>query len=157
MSISQYVYNYRYSSFTPCKGIIQHSLGFWIPRCGFRIPGTGFQYFSVKNVEFWISIVIGIPDSLICIPGSKTEDSGFWIPRTGFQYFSVKNEEFWIPIVIGIPDSLIFNPDSKTQDSGFHKQNFLGFRIPQQGLKFKFEFGSTCATRYKFLGVLPKF
>ena len=48
VSISQYVYNYTYSLFTPCKGIIQHSLGFWIPRCGFRIPGTGFQYFSVK-------------------------------------------------------------------------------------------------------------
>ena len=26
-----------------------------------------------------------------------------------------------------------------------------------QGSKFKFEFGSTCATRCKFLGALPKF
>ena len=101
MSISQYVYNYRYSSFTPCKGIIQHSLGLCIPRCGFRIPGTGFQSLS-RELGFWIPIVIGIPDSFSCIP------------------------------------------DSKTQDFGFHKQNFLGFRIPQQGLKFKFGFGSTC-------------
>ena len=28
--------------FDPYKGI-QDSLGFWIPRGGFRIPGTGFQ------------------------------------------------------------------------------------------------------------------
>ena len=27
----------------------------------------------------------------------------------------------------------------------------------QQGSKFKFEFGSACATRRKFLGALPKF
>ena len=27
----------------------------------------------------------------------------------------------------------------------------------KQGSKFKFEFGSTCATRCKFLGALPKF
>ena len=32
-----------------CKGI-QDSLGFWIPRRGFRIPGTGFQTVS----ETWI-------------------------------------------------------------------------------------------------------
>ena len=79
-------------------------------------------------------------------------DSRYWIP-----VFFFKTVEFWIPIVIGIPDSLSCIPDSKPQDSGFHKQNFLGFRIPQQGLKFKFEFGSTCAARCKFLGVLPKF
>ena len=30
----------------PCKRI-QNSLGFWIPRRGFQIPGTGFQYLSV--------------------------------------------------------------------------------------------------------------
>ena len=29
--------------------------------------------------------------------------------------------------------------------------------FPVQGLKFKFEFGNTCATRCKFLVVLPKF
>ena len=27
---------------------IQDSLGFWIPRCEIRIPGTGFQYLSVE-------------------------------------------------------------------------------------------------------------
>ena len=44
---------------------------------GFRIPGTGFQSLSVE-VEFWISIVSGIPDSLSCISDSKApENSGF--------------------------------------------------------------------------------
>ena len=60
---------------TPCKGI-QDILGFWIPRCGFRIPGTGFQSWSVE-LGFWIPIVSGIPDSLGCIPDSKAQKSGF--------------------------------------------------------------------------------
>ena len=45
--------------FFPCKGI-QDSLGFLIPRRGFRIPSTGFQSLSV---EFGIPIVSRIPDS----------------------------------------------------------------------------------------------
>ena len=38
--------NFRLSRefFAPCKGI-QDTLGFWIPRRGFRIPFTGFQIF----------------------------------------------------------------------------------------------------------------
>ena len=52
----------------PRKGI-QDSLGLWIPRRGFRILGTGFQYLSVE-LGFWIPIVSGIPDS-------KAQDSGF--------------------------------------------------------------------------------
>ena len=59
--------------FTPCKGI-QDSLVFWIPRRGFQIPDTGFQPLSVK-VEFWISIVSGIPDSLSCISDSKAPEN----------------------------------------------------------------------------------
>ena len=55
---------------------IQDSLGFWISRCGFRIPGTGFQFLSVE-LEFWIPIVSGIPDSLSCIQDSKAQDSRF--------------------------------------------------------------------------------
>ena len=47
--------------FFPCKKL-QDSLGFWTPRRGFRIPGTGFQSLSVK-LRFWILIVSGIPDS----------------------------------------------------------------------------------------------
>ena len=55
---------------------IQVSLRFWSPRCGFRIPGNGFQFFSVE-LEFWIPIVSRIPDSLSCIPDSKAQDSRF--------------------------------------------------------------------------------
>ena len=43
---------------------------------------------------------------------------------------------FWISIVSGIPDSLSCIPDSKAQDSGYHKQNFIGFWIPQANLNF---------------------
>ena len=63
------------NSCVPCERI-QDSLGFWIPHCGFRIPGTGFQYLSVE-LGFWIAMISGIPDSLSCIPDSKTQDSGF--------------------------------------------------------------------------------
>ena len=35
--------------------------------------------------------------------------------------------------------------------------NFLPFQTDFQGSKFIFDFGSTCATRCKFLGALPKF
>ena len=41
---------------------IQESFGFWIPSCGFRNPGTGFQYLSVE-VGVRILIVSGIQDS----------------------------------------------------------------------------------------------
>ena len=41
-----------------------------------QVPGTGFQFLSVE-LGLWIPIVSGIPDSLICIPDSKTQDFGF--------------------------------------------------------------------------------
>jgi len=49
---------------------IQDSIGFWIPRRGFRIPGAGFQILCQWNLDsgFQIPIVRGIPDSLSCIP-----------------------------------------------------------------------------------------
>ena len=57
---------------------IQDSLGFWIAYCRFRISGTGFQSLSLE-IGFWIPIAIvsGIPDSLSCIPDSKTQYPGF--------------------------------------------------------------------------------
>ena len=64
-----------YPAIAPCKEI-QGNLGFWTPRRGFQIPGTGFQFLSVE-LEFWIPILCGIPDSLSCIPDSKAQDSGF--------------------------------------------------------------------------------
>ena len=56
--------------------------------------------------------------------------SELWIPGTGSQSLSVKLG-FWMSFVTGIPDSLNFTPDSRAQDSRFLKQNFPGFRIPQ--------------------------
>ena len=44
------------------------SVGFWTPRRGLRIPGTGVQIFFSGT---WI------PDSHCCIPESKAQDSEF--------------------------------------------------------------------------------
>ena len=52
-----------HKQFHPCKGI-QDSLGFCIPRRGFRIPATGFHFLSVE-LGSWIPIVSGI-----CYPES---------------------------------------------------------------------------------------
>ena len=53
-------------------GGIQDSLGFWITRFGFRIPGNRFQSLSV-DLGFWILIVSGILYSLSWIPDSKSK------------------------------------------------------------------------------------
>ena len=55
---------------------VKDSLGFWIPRPRFCIPGTGFRSLLVK-FGFWIPIFSRVPDSLSCIPNSKAQDSGF--------------------------------------------------------------------------------
>ena len=47
----------------------------WIPRRGFPIQGTGFQFLSVE-LGPCIPIFSGISDSLSCIPDSKAQDSG---------------------------------------------------------------------------------
>ena len=65
----------------PCKRI-QDSLGFWILRLGFRIPGTESQPLSVR-LGFWIPIVSGNPYSLSCNPDSTGKhflDSRIRIP-----------------------------------------------------------------------------
>ena len=48
------------------------SLGFWIPLCGFRIPGTGFWYLSVE-LGFWLQLLDGfrIPWAVFRIPTIK--------------------------------------------------------------------------------------
>ena len=55
-----------------CKGI-QNSLGFWIPRRGFHIPGAGFQHLSVGWLGFLIPLSCEIPDSLSCIPAVQKQ------------------------------------------------------------------------------------
>ena len=61
---------------------VRDSLGFWIPRRGFRIPGTRFLTFPVE-LGFRIPMVSRIPDSLSCVPDSmskKFSDSVISIP-----------------------------------------------------------------------------
>ena len=80
---------------------IQDSIGFWIPRHGFRISVSGIW---IPDFGFQ-SIISGIPDLLSFITDSKTQDSrfhrqkfpdsGIWIPLNGvitwnwnvFNYF----------------------------------------------------------------------
>ena len=64
----------------PKKGI-QDSDGFWTPRRGFPIPGTGFQSFSVE-LGFWILIFIGILDCKVQYSGFNLQNFlGFRIPQ----------------------------------------------------------------------------
>ena len=71
-------------SITPSKEI-QDSLGFWIPHCGFRIPGTGFQILCQWNFDsgFQSLVRLQILDPKSRIPDSTTQIS--WIQRLAFS------------------------------------------------------------------------
>ena len=136
--------------FAPCEGI-KGSLGFWTPRHGFRIPGTGFQIFFSGT---WIPVVSGIPDS-------KAQDSGFnrqtfprfWIPHAKMSKIpdsTCKNiSRFRIPKakISKIPDSTCKN----FQDSGFQRQKFPRFRIPQAKISKILESGLPYMGRSVFI------
>ena len=136
--------------FAPCEGI-KGSLGFWTPRHGFRIPGTGFQVFFSGT---WIPVVNGIPDS-------KAQDSGFnrqtfprfWIPHAKMSKIpdsTCKNiSRFRIPKakISKIPDSTCKN----FQDSGLHTQKFPRFRIPQAKISKILESGLPYMGRSVFI------
>ena len=136
--------------FAPCEGI-EGSLGFWTPRHGFRIPGTGFQIFFSGT---WIPVVSGIPDS-------KAQDSGFnrqtfprfWIPHAKMSKIpdsTCKNiSRFRIPKakISKIPHSTCKN----FQDSGLHTQNFPRFRIPQAKISKILESGLPYMGRSVFI------
>ena len=136
--------------FAPCEGI-KGSLGFWTPRHGFRIPGTGFQIFFSGT---WIPVVSGIPDS-------KAQDSGFnrqtfprfWIPHAKMSKIpdsTYKNiSRFRIPKakISKIPDSTCKN----FQDSGLHTQKFPRFRIPQAKISKILESGLPYMGRSVFI------
>ena len=136
--------------FAPCEGI-KGSLGFWTPRHGFRIPGTGFQIFFSGT---WIPVVSGIPDS-------KAQDSGFnrqtfprfWIPHAKMSKIpnsTFKNiSRFRIPKakISKIPDSTCKN----FQDSGLNTQKFPRFRIPQAKISKILESGLPYMGRSVFI------
>ena len=72
---------------------------------GFHNVDTGFRYLSVE-LGLWIPIVGGIPDSLSCIPDSKSQDfgshkqnfPGFRNPEKtifGMAMIEVRDEGFW--------------------------------------------------------------
>ena len=75
---------FRVYYFTACKEI-QDSLGFWIPRSGFRIPGTTFQSLLVElGPGFWIrqTKISRIQDSL----RKNSPDSGIRTPSNWANY-----------------------------------------------------------------------
>ena len=74
------------------KGI-QDSLGFWIPRRGFRVLSTAFQSFSVE-LGLWIPTVSGILDSLGGIRDSKAQDSSFQLSKI-FPGSGMHHQKFW--------------------------------------------------------------
>ena len=64
---------------TPYKGI-QDSLGFWIPRPGFRIPDSRYRILEFTSKHFL--------DSGIRTPGTgflNSQANIFWIPESGLR------------------------------------------------------------------------
>jgi len=57
---------------------VQDSLGFWIPRRGFRIPGTGFPFLPME-VGFRI-VIVSAGDSEFIERYSGFQNPGFQIP-----------------------------------------------------------------------------
>ena len=85
--------------FALCKGI-QNSLGFWIPRRGLRIPGTGFWILCQWKLD---SRSQSLVDSRILELYSGFHSPGFripqvkicWIPQFGFLYIGRENGVLW--------------------------------------------------------------
>ena len=65
------------------KGI-QYSLGFWIPRRGFQIPGTGYQSLSV---ELWTLDFNGYSDSWFLELYFVFQSQDFWFHKQEFPTF----------------------------------------------------------------------
>ena len=74
-SYTVYIIKFLLHRFAP-REIIQDSLGFWTPRCKFRIPGTGFLIPCRWNVDSGFQSLAGIMNSLKWIVDSKAQDSG---------------------------------------------------------------------------------
>ena len=74
---------------------VKDSLGFWIPRPGFQIPGTGFRSLLVK-FGFLIPISNRVLYPLSCIPDSKPRIRDFTrkdFPDSGIQISSTWSEK----------------------------------------------------------------
>ena len=69
----------------PCKGI-QDSLGFWIPRRGFRIQSIGFRILCQWDFGF-LEMYSGFQSPGFCIPQAKIS----WIRESGIPYMGRKN------------------------------------------------------------------
>ena len=83
-------------------------LPFRILRLRFRIPGNGFPVSLLVELGFWILIVSRIPDSLSCIPDSKTQGCGFHKQNvSGFRIPQAKT-----PRGFRKPDSLTWSDHS---------------------------------------------
>ena len=107
---SLYYYFYfceTYHFFAPCKGI-QVSLGFWIPRHRFQIPGPRFRILCQWNLDSGFQSLVGFRIHWavfrILKPRfahstrkiSRIPDSGFRIPLQGVNSSSVKRSFTWL-------------------------------------------------------------
>ena len=71
--------------YPPCKGI-QDSLGFWIPRRGFRIQSTGFRILCQWDSGF-LELYSGFQSPGFWIPQAKIS----WIRESGIPYMGRKS------------------------------------------------------------------
>ena len=77
------IYGHLHETLVACKGI-QDSLGFWIPRHAFRIPGTEFQSFFSEILELYSGFQIPQPQI-------------FLVPESGFPYVGMKTRFSKLP------------------------------------------------------------
>ena len=126
------------SPFAPCK-VIQESLGFRIPSCGFRIPdsmsvNSGFHIhgFRIPYPTTWIlDYNYGwIPDPMTWIPDSKAVDSGFHrpklpgfrIPDSGFRITLYGAISLPLTIVAKFPSDIVLLM-KQINNNNTHKKN----------------------------------
>ena len=89
--------HFKVFSITPYKEI-QDSLGFWIPRCGFRIPEVLDSSFCQWNLNSGFQSLVGFrtPWAVFRIPKTRISDSTnknsrtlkSWFPYTRWLVFS---------------------------------------------------------------------
>lgn len=78
------------------------SLGFWIPRYRFRIPGSGYRSLCLRNLDYGFHSLVGSV-ILSCIPDSKTLDSGFQKENIS------RIPNFWNSTSKNLPDSCVLS------------------------------------------------